>query len=184
MCSCAASPEIETSPLEGSQTEANVSAFSDDGMLIAVGYGKRISPTPGKPNFIDAIVKIYSSETNDLVADLVAEKHGIPHSINFSGDGTKLLVGYDKGAILWDLTEKAQLHTYLPKAHTGFDNPPAMEVTACDFSPDEERVLLAGAFRFTSMEQAAGKRLFRLKHHGLNLHATSRTIESRLGMLA
>lgn len=163
LCSCAASPEIESSPLEGSQTEAKVSAFSDDGMLIAVGYGKRISPQPGEPNFIDVSVKIYSSETNDSIAELISEKHGIPHSVDFSADGTRLLVGYDRGAILWDLREKTPLQTYLPKAHTGFDDPPPMEVTYCDFSPNEERVLLAGGVQVYIYEAESAEEIISFK---------------------
>ncbi len=163
LCSCGASPKIKTSQLEGNQTEARISAFSDDGSLIAVGYGKRISPTPGRPNFVDANVKIYSSEGNNLVAKLVSEEQGIPHSVKFNADGTKLLVGYDKGAILWDLKEKAPVHTYLPRAHTGFDNPPAMEVTACDFSPDEDRVILAGGIQVCIYGTSSGEAIFSFK---------------------
>lgn len=135
---------IEGIVLEGSRSEARVATLSNDGSLIAAGFGKRISPIPNKPNFTDSKVKMYSAENFETIAELTTSEHGIPYSMEFSSDGTQLLVGYEEGAILWDLESALPASIFLPKAPTGFDNPPPMRIDACDFSNDEERVLLAG----------------------------------------
>lgn len=136
--------EIEGIVLEGSRSEARVATLSGDGRLIAVGFGKRISPSPNKPNFTDSTVKIYSAENFEKVAELTTPENGIPYSMAFSLDRKRLLVGYEEGAVLWDLESTLPVSVFLPKTPTGFDNPPPMRVAACDFSRDEKHVLLAG----------------------------------------
>ncbi|MEO0509995.1 MAG: hypothetical protein AAF065_09065 [Verrucomicrobiota bacterium] len=136
--------EMEGIVLEGSRSEARVATLSNDGSLIAVGFGKRISPSPNQPNFTDSQVKIYSAENFEKVAELTTPENGIPYSMAFSSDKTRLLVGYEEGAILWDLESALPVSVFLPKNPTGFDNPPPMRIDACGFSSDEEHALLAG----------------------------------------
>lgn len=158
--------DLEGIALEGSKTRARIAKFSDDGSLIAVGFGKRIAPRPDGRNFIDPSVKVYSKDSYQVIARLFTDDYGLPHSFTFLSKN-QLLVGYDSGAIVWEMDSEKILSSHLPKLKTFDHNPPPSTIEDSFLVPDRDTLLLTGrgqvhVFDFEKMEELS---VFRTPWH-------------------